>query len=156
LPSATFADALSVEDAYARTSVKTGAAFFVIENTGETADRLISAASDIAARVELHTHIAGDDGVMMMREVEDGFEIPAGGSHTLARGGDHVMFMGLEAPLQNGEEVELVLVFEQAGEMTITVIVDNDRAPEMDHAAHSGADHDGHDHDSHGHSGHKH
>ena len=81
-----------IKDAYARSSgpmAKAGAAFMVIENTGDTADRLIAARADVAKRVELHTHIDDGNGVMKMREVEGGFAVPAGGAATLARGGDH-------------------------------------------------------------------
>ena len=84
-------------------------------------------ASDIAERVELHTHKAGSDGVMQMLHVPEGFEIPAGGSHALARGGDHVMFMGLTERPAEGAVVSVVLTFERAGEMTVEIPVDNAR-----------------------------
>ncbi|AVO38741.1 copper chaperone PCu(A)C [Pukyongiella litopenaei] len=126
------ADTIAVHDSYARSSTATsssGAAFMMIENTGDTDDRLVSAASDIAARVELHTHKENADGVMQMMEVEEGFVIPAGGKHMLQRGGDHVMFMGLKAPLEQGATVPVTLTFEKAGEMSIDVPVDLERAP---------------------------
>lgn len=126
------ADTIAVHDAYARSSTPTspsGAAFMVIENTGDADDRLVSAASDVAARVELHTHKENADGVMQMMEVEEGFVIPAGGKHMLQRGGDHVMFMGLKAPLEQGATVPVTLTFEKAGEVSIEVPVDLERAP---------------------------
>jgi copper(I)-binding protein len=125
---------ISIEDAYARAAGATavaGAAFFVIHNTGDEDDRLVAAESDIAKRVELHTHIAGDDGVMKMVEVPEGFPVPAGGMHMLQRGGDHVMFMGLNAPLEQGDTVNVTLVFEQAGRIDVAIPVDNERAPAM-------------------------
>lgn len=120
---------ITVEDAYARVSrpgAPTGAMFMTIRNASETADRLIEARSPVAQMVELHTHIE-DAGVMRMRPVEGGLEIPAGGTHELARGGDHVMLMGLTQTLENGTSVPLTLVFETAGEISLEVIVDNDR-----------------------------
>ena len=73
------AEGIMITDAYARSSSpKAGAAFLVIENHGEDADRLISAASDVAARVELHTHEIDANGVAKMMEVEEGFAIEAG------------------------------------------------------------------------------
>ena len=51
---------ITIEDAYARSSspmAKAGAAFMVIQNSGADSDRLISATSPAAARVELHTHL---------------------------------------------------------------------------------------------------
>ena len=121
------ADGIMVHDAYARSSgksAKSGAAFMVLMNQGDSDDRLISAQSDIAKRVEMHTHKENADGVMQMIHVEDGFVIPAGGQHELARGGDHVMFMGLTAPLEQGDTISVTLTFEQAGEVTLDIPVD--------------------------------
>ncbi|PSL18144.1 copper chaperone PCu(A)C [Shimia abyssi] len=121
---------ISVSDAYARVSspvAKSGAAFLVIENTGDEADQLLGATSDIAKRVELHTHLSDADGNMQMRHVKEGFSIPAGGSHALERGGDHVMFMGLTNGLEHGDVVTVTLTFEKVGELTIEVPVDLER-----------------------------
>lgn len=121
-----------VKDAYARSAMataKTGAAFMVIENTGAEDDRLVSVSSDAAAKVELHTHIADDNGVMRMTEVEEGFVIPANSSHALQRGGDHVMFMGLTAPFEQDKTVTVTLTFETAGEKVVEIPVDLERQP---------------------------
>ncbi len=121
---------IEVQDAYARTSgamAKSGAAFMQIANSGTEEDRLIGVASDAAAKVELHTHKAGEDGVMQMLHVPEGFVIPAGGTHALARGGDHVMLMGLTRPLEPGDVLDVTLTFEKAGEITLEVPLDNDR-----------------------------
>ncbi|MGP6088259.1 copper chaperone PCu(A)C [Antarctobacter jejuensis] len=121
-----------ITDPYARSSgptAKAGAAFMVIENTGDADDRLIAVASDKAKRVELHTHKEMGDGIMKMMEVEEGFVVPAGDSHALARGGDHVMFMGLTSAMQQGETVTVTLTFEKAGEMVVEIPVDLERKP---------------------------
>ncbi|MEM6758644.1 MAG: copper chaperone PCu(A)C [Pseudomonadota bacterium] len=135
---------MMVMDPYARAAspaAKSGAAFMVLHNMGDTDDRLIAASTAAAARVELHTHIENSDGVMQMREVEGGFAVPAGEKHALARGGDHVMLMGLTGPLSQGDAIEVTLTFEQAGDVVITIPVDNERK-----AAHGGHDHSGHSH----------
>ena len=120
-----FAADITVEDAYARAAnTRAGAAFLVIHNAGAEADRLIDAQSDVAMRVELHTHKDNGQGVMQMMHVPEGFEIPAGGDQVLQRGGDHVMFMGLTAPWEQGQTIPLTLVFEKAGEITLDVPVD--------------------------------
>ena len=122
-----------VTDAYARASTpnaKAGAAFLILENTSDEADRLISVKSPVAARIELHTHIDAGNGVMQMREVEDGFTVPPGGSRTLKRGGDHIMLMGLREPLLDGVSITATLVFEKAGEMEIRIPVDLQRKAE--------------------------
>jgi hypothetical protein len=121
---------ITISEAYARASgptAKAGAAFMVITNSGDTPDRLLAARSDAAMRVELHTHKDMGDGVMKMMEVEDGFLIPAQGSHALARGGDHVMFMGLTAPFEAGKTIRVELDFENAGTRTIEIPVDLQR-----------------------------
>lgn len=116
-----------INDAYARTTATSGAIFFTIENHQDDEDRLISAATDAAEMVGLHTHIADADGVMKMREVADGFSIPAYGDHVLARGGDHVMLMGLTRALKDGDMIRLTLTFERAGVVEVDVPVDNAR-----------------------------
>jgi copper(I)-binding protein len=123
---------MRVEDPYARAAgamARSGAAFMQITNAGETDDRLVAAASDVAERVELHTHIM-DGEVMRMVEVEEGFAVPAGETISLQRGGMHVMFLGLTRALEQGDEIEVTLSFEGAGDMTVTIPVDNERMPE--------------------------
>ncbi|MBV0911323.1 copper chaperone PCu(A)C [Anianabacter salinae] len=133
---------ITVKDPYLRRvppTAPTGAAFMTIENSGE-ADRLIDVRSDAAERVELHTHIDLGDGKMQMSHDEDGFEIPANGMHMLDRGADHVMFLGLGAPMSEDASVTVTLVFEKVGEITVEVPLDNDRMP-MDHGGHGSMKH---------------
>ncbi|MCB2120023.1 MAG: copper chaperone PCu(A)C [Rhodobacteraceae bacterium] len=120
-------DGMTISNAYARfmPGSKAGAAFFTIENHTGADDRLVSAASEVSMMVELHTHKQAADGTMQMVHVEEGFEVPAGGTHQLARGGDHVMFMGLKG--DPGETVTVTLSFEHAGDMTVEIPVDNSR-----------------------------
>ncbi len=146
-----FADSkIMIEDAYARVAskaAKAGAAFLIINNMGDSDDRLIGVSSDVSVRTELHTHKDMGDGVMKMMHVEEGFAIPAGGAHALERGGDHLMFMGLNGPLAHGDVVNVVLTFENAGEMKLEIPVDLERK-----AAHGDGHHGGHKDD--GHKGH--
>jgi len=139
-------DSIRITDPFARSAhgmAQSGAAFMTIENHGDTDRRLIAARSDAAARVELHTHVEDDEGVMRMIEVED-FLIPAHGAHALERGGDHIMFLGIEQSFDHGAEVSVTLVFDDGAEMELTVPVDLERG--ADHGA--SQDHD----DDHGHS----
>ncbi|MEX0338130.1 MAG: copper chaperone PCu(A)C [Arenibacterium sp.] len=122
--------AIEVKDPYARTSrpnAPSGAAFMILQNRSDQADRLISAQSDVAQRVELHTHKIDSNGVARMLEVEGGIDIPAGGEHALERGGDHVMFMGLSRDLKDGESVSVTLTFEKAGDVVVEIPVDLSR-----------------------------
>ncbi|MDO9525072.1 MAG: copper chaperone PCu(A)C [Gemmobacter sp.] len=139
-------DGLHIDDAYMRTSgnmATSGAAFMVIENNTSADDRIVSASSDVAERVELHTHKQDANGVMQMLEVPEGFVIPANGAHALERGGDHVMFLGLKSPLAHGDVVTVTLTFEKAGAMEVQIPVDLERKPM--HGAKSGPmNHSGH------------
>lgn len=138
-------DGVHINDATARASAASGAVFFEIENHQSDDDRLIGVASDAAERVELHTHSQDAAGVMQMRHVPEGFVVPGNGSHALVRGGDHVMMMGLRAPLKTGDVVNLTLTFEKAGEVELQVPVDNERTEaakggmdhKMDHSGHA-------------------
>ncbi len=114
---------LSVGDIWARPGLAGGnsAAYFVIENYGAD-DTLLSASSDVAEAVELHqTQMEGDQ--MHMQHMAHGIPIPAGGPTRFEPGGLHVMFIGLKQDLKAGDTFDLTLVFEQAGELTVTVTV---------------------------------
>lgn len=122
-------------------TAKAGAAYISVMNHGH-ADRLLDVKSDVAKRVEIHEH-KDVDGVMKMRQVEAGIEVPMHGEMVMAPGGYHVMLMGLNAPLVEGEAFDVTLVFEKAGEMTVSV-------PVVDRTEHQGG-HSGHgDHSGHG------
>jgi periplasmic copper chaperone A len=126
-------DGVHVEDPYARASTamsQSGAAFMRLVNHSQQDIRLIDAQSDIAQRVELHTHLQDAAGVMRMVEVKDGFVIPAGAEHLLQRGGDHVMFLGLTRPLAQGDEFTLTLTFDNGEVVEVVVPVDLERPAE--------------------------
>ena len=113
-----------VEGAWARPTVAvqaSGGGFLKI--TSATADRLVSASAPISKTVELHT-MQMDGDVMRMREVP-AIEIPAGQTVELKPGGLHVMFIGLNQPLQEGASFPLTLRFEKAGEVKVDVQVRN-------------------------------
>jgi hypothetical protein len=112
----------AVEGAYAYTTTKAqrnGAVFMVVNNQSNQADRLVSAQSDVAERVELHTHIMDGD-MMMMRKV-DAYDLPASQSTTLKPTGHHIMLMGLKSPLKQGESFSMTLMFEKHAPMTVDV-----------------------------------
>lgn len=128
------AGTIVVDAPYARVLTalsKSGAAFLEIRNTAATPDRLIGAQTDAAAMAELHTHVEGENGVMRMVPVRGGIPIPAHGKTLLARGGDHIMLMGLKRPLKQGDVIHLTLDFEKAGRVPVDVPVDNQRKGPM-------------------------
>ncbi len=108
---------MQIEKPWARATApgaRVAGGYMVIRNPGATADRLLSAASPAAAKVELHVHI-NEGGVMRMREVP-AYEVPAKGSFELKPGGAHLMFVDIRRPFKEGEKVPVRLKFEKAGE----------------------------------------
>ncbi len=124
IPFIASAETILVNDAYVRASskmAKSAAAFMDIKNTSSQDDRLLDVKSKVAKRVELHTHIKSDDGVMKMRRVDDGFLISGNDTLRLERGGNHIMFMGLSQPFVNGESILITLFFESAGPLDLEI-----------------------------------
>ena len=114
---------LEVTNAWARATpakAESGVAFLTIRTS--TPDRLVSVASPVAKKAELHTmEMAGM--VMKMRPLA-GLDIPAGQPVTLKPGGEHIMLMGLNGPLREGQSFPLTLTFEKAGAREVTVAVE--------------------------------
>ena len=132
---AVLAGDIMIHDPYARVSsksAKSGAAFMAIHNHSSESDVLISVASTVAKKVELHTH-KEVDGVMKMIKLEDGIVIPGMGHHSLKRGSDHVMFMGLTQSLQHGDKIAVILIFERSGSLKLTIPVDLERTGKVKH-----------------------
>jgi hypothetical protein len=128
---------LKIGHPYARTTVPgqtAGGGFLSIENKGGSDDRLLSARAAVSQAVELHT-MSMEGNVMKMRPV-DAIAVPAGKTVKLEPGGLHIMFVGLKAPLAEGDSFPMTLRFEKAGEVTVTVKVEPPKS--------GGSGHDGH------------
>ena len=129
-----------ISDAYARSSgplARAGAAFMKIMNHSERSDRLIGVLSDIAKKTELHTHLKDDNGVMRMVHIDEGIKIGPMKEHSLVRGGQHIMFMGLKEPFETGKIISVILLFEKAGEIGIEIVVDQDRKDKKQSYSHT-------------------
>lgn len=99
------------------------AAFAELTNTGHHDARVVSASSAASTRMEVHEVVPDARGAMTMRPKEGGVVVPAGESHTLAPGGDHLMFMDVTAPLRPGTDVDIVLTFEDGSTLPFTAQV---------------------------------
>lgn len=66
-----------------------------LKNAGEHEVNVVSASSPVAGKVELHEVVGQAGGGSVMQPKEGGFPIPAGGTHVLAPGADHIMLMDL-------------------------------------------------------------
>ena len=115
---------LTVQNAFARATPKgaqVGSGYLTIRNDGATADRLTNVAVDFAT-AQMH-EMKTNNGVMEMREVTGGLEIPAHATVKLAPGGYHLMFVNMKHPLVKGETVKATLAFERAGQVTLDMPV---------------------------------
>lgn len=102
---------------------KVAGGYFSITNIGSSPDRLLSISSEISAKTELH-EMGVKDGVMTMRPVSGGLEIPAGGKVALAPGGYHLMFVGLKRQPKQGKTFPATLTFEKAGTVAVEFAVE--------------------------------
>lgn len=102
---------VSVKNAWVRATVgpqKTTGAFLQIETKNEV--NLVKVESKAAGMVEIH-EMQMDGGVMKMREVER-VNCPAGKVTELSPGGFHIMLMNLKKQAKEGDQIPLILSFE--------------------------------------------
>lgn len=127
---------VEVSGAWARattSSARVGGAFMTLKAVGG-ADRVVSASSPVAEKIELHETI-NDGGVMKMREIPQMVLAP-GQPMVLKPGSYHIMLIGLKKPLNRGESFPLTIVFEKAAPVTATVVVQAAGASAPGHQGH--------------------
>ncbi|WP_030905731.1 copper chaperone PCu(A)C [Streptomyces sp. NRRL F-5126] len=109
---------LTVDGAYVPQPVgDLAAAFLVVKNTGGGDDTLTSVTSPVSGEVSIHKTVND-----RMVEVKS-FDVPAGGTLDLARGGNHIMLMGVKKPLKEGRHIALELHFRKTGAIKVNVPV---------------------------------
>ncbi|WP_192180619.1 copper chaperone PCu(A)C [Mesorhizobium amorphae] len=117
---------LEIEHPWSRATpagAKVAGGYFTVTNKGSAPDRLLSISSDVSDKAELH-EMGVTDGIMTMRPVSGGLEIPAGGKVVLKPGAYHLMFMGLKRQPKQGEKFSATLTFEKAGTVTVEFAVE--------------------------------
>ncbi|MFI0987889.1 copper chaperone PCu(A)C [Streptomyces exfoliatus] len=92
--------------------------FLTITNSSGTADKLTSVTSPISDDVTIH-----ETKNQKMQEVKS-FDIPANGTLSLERGGNHIMFMELKKKPKQGEKVSIELHFEKSGPIEVDLPVE--------------------------------
>ena len=112
--------------------------YMTLTNGGSTPDRLVGGSSPVAKAVEVH-EMSMQDGIMKMRQLPDGLEIPAGQSVKLEPGSYHLMLIGPKERLTKGMRVPLTLKFEKAGTVDVELAVDSVAARGPGKADHHGA-----------------
>ena len=114
---------IMIKDAIAVTSTpksKSGAIFMIIHNNSQNIDRLLSAQTGVSKMAQMHSSEMDGD-VMKMVHVEEGFEVPSHGRLTLEPGGKHIMLMGLSRTLEKDSYFNLILEFENTGQIEVEV-----------------------------------
>ena len=119
------------------------AGYGLLMNHGTTPERLVAARAEGVGRIEIHT-IESVDGVMQMRPLEGGLELPVDGTARLVPGGKHLMFFEVTRSWAEGERIPVTLVFESGTETVVEFAV-LAQAP----AGTADADHGGHAHHAH-------
>ena len=104
-------------------ALRTAAVYVTFVNDGAKGDKLLKVSAPNATQASIHTNIKDGD-VMRMREV-DSVEIPAGKTVELKPGGMHIMLMGLDHSLKDGEMLPLTLTLANEGEVKVEVMVSN-------------------------------
>ncbi|KSV92946.1 MULTISPECIES: copper chaperone PCu(A)C [Sinorhizobium/Ensifer group] len=102
---------------------KVAAGYLTVVNSGSVDDRLVAIESTAVPRVEMHASKIVD-GVASMKQMTDGFAVPAGKTVGLGEDGTHAMFMDLDRQLKAGEKIDAVLVFEKAGRVNVVFNVE--------------------------------
>lgn len=100
---------------------KVGVGYVAIANLSEEEDRLRTARSPIAERVEIHAMMM-NGGVMRMRELKQGLLLKPRAITELRPGGYHLMLIGLKRPIKEGDELALELTFEKAGTAKLSML----------------------------------
>lgn len=118
------ASVIDIDHAYIR-EVPPGAmatgSFLTLKNNSGQEVRLVGAASDVAKKVELHTHI-NDNGVMKMRQIKY-ISVAAHQETKLQPGGLHIMFIGLQKELKEGQTIPMTLKFKDGSQKSLTIPV---------------------------------
>lgn len=131
---------LVISQAWSRATpggAKVAGGYVTIENKGKAADKLVSVSADIAGKAEIH-EMTMDNGVMKMRALDKGVTIDPGKSVKFAPGGNHLMLQELKGPFKQGDKVPVMLQFEKAGKVTVSLDVQGVGAQAPGGDGHSG------------------
>ena len=117
------ADAVEIEGAWVKTADEgMTAAFGTLTNDSDDDVTVVSVQSDASPTLELHETLENEAGQSVMREVENGFTIPADGSLELSPAGNHIMLMELPEPVLAGDDVTFTLTFSDDSTMEFSAL----------------------------------
>lgn len=139
---ASAAESIEITDAWVKAAdAGMSAAFGELTNRGSADITVVAAETAVSSMVELHETVADATGQMVMRAVDGGFVLPAGGSLALEPGGSHIMLMGLTEPLTAGDEITLTLALSDGSTFEFTAPVKDFAGANENYVGGHGADH---------------
>ena len=98
-----------------------GAVYLTLSNATQEPDYLLGASSPVVELADLHQ--TRQEGEVMVMSPVSRLEIPAQGQLRLEPAGYHLMLNQLKRPLVLGETIEVTLLLEKAGNLTLTLPV---------------------------------
>ncbi|WP_440070499.1 copper chaperone PCu(A)C [Streptosporangium sp. OZ121] len=114
--------ALTITDPWVKTAKKgMSAAFGTLVNNTDAEVTVVSGASPLSPKIELH-EVVDSKGKMIMRPKEGGIVIPARGTHLLQPGGDHIMLMGLTKAVKPGAQIPFTLTLKDGKTVEFTAV----------------------------------
>ena len=146
---------LTVSDAWSRQPAAgqtVAAVYATVSNPTDADVAIVAASSPVTPDVELHETVSNDDGTMSMRQVTEGYVVPAGGELVLAAGGAHIMLIGIDPATYPVDQVEVTIELDGGESVSFEASVQalaGDSASAMDDMDHE-HDHgaaDDHEHD---------
>lgn len=100
--------------------------YLEITNTGPEPDRLVGGSTEVASNFQIH-QAALMSGDARTHEITVGVSIEPGQTVAFAPGKMHILLVGLERPLKEGDRIKGWLVFERAGPVAIQYTVEKTR-----------------------------
>jgi copper(I)-binding protein len=91
--------------------IKVTGIYFDLFNGEHEDSKLTKVTGEISDRIEIHEHTTVE-GMMRMRKINDGIQLPAGKMVAFKPHGYHGMIMGLTKAINEGDIIELILHFE--------------------------------------------
>lgn len=151
-PSAEDTAALSMTGAWAKAADAGGmtGAFGTLVNPGTEDVTVVAASSAAASTVEMHEVAMDDDGAMVMREIEGGFVVPAGGDYLLEPGASHLMLMGLTDGLLAGDTVTITLELSDGSTLDVDAVAKDFAGANESYGTGEGHGTAGHETETHG------
>lgn len=118
---------VSAKSAWTRTTVegvRNGAAYMTLKNETGQDDVLIGASSTSARKVEIHESKLNELGVYTMNKITE-LPVKSGEEITFSPGGLHLMLVGLNQPLEVGNEIAVKLEFAKSQPINVRVAIES-------------------------------